>query len=160
MPKDQKSGCLGILLASFLGRAKAKESTLDYPYGKRDAFLTPAEVSFFHVVQSFLPAEYHLVVKVRLADLFFVRQPHLNQAARNRIDRKHVDFLICDAKTMEPKLAIELDDRSHQRKDRQERDAFIDEVFRAAELPMVHIAAAKGYQVDEVRQVLWDAWPR
>jgi len=61
---------------------------------------------------------------------------------------------------MEPKLAIELDDKSHQRKDRQERDAFVDEVFRAAGLPLVHIPAAKGYQVDEVRQLLRAAWPK
>jgi len=52
---------------------------------------------------------------------------------------------------MDPRLAIELDDRSHQQADREERDAFVDEVFRAAGLPLVHIPAAKGYQVDEIR---------
>ena len=91
MSQSRSSGCLGILLAPFLGRGK--EVPIEYPYGKRDAFLSPAEISFFHVLRSILPAEFHLCVKVRIGDLVFVRQPHKNQAARNRIDRKHVDMI-------------------------------------------------------------------
>ena len=34
--------------------------------------------------------------KVNLADLFFEPRPHENRAAVNRIDRKHVDFVLCD----------------------------------------------------------------
>ncbi|MCB1232356.1 MAG: DUF2726 domain-containing protein [Verrucomicrobiae bacterium] len=156
MAGAQRSGCLGLFLAPFLGGKG--EAAVVYPYGKRDAFLSPAEVSFFHVVKSILPPDYHLVTKVRLLDLFFVRQPHQNQAARNRIDRKHVDFVICDAKTMDPVMAIELDDQTHRRKDRQERDQFVDEVFRVAGIPLIHIPAAKGYQVDEIRRLLREAW--
>lgn len=158
MAGSEKTGCLGILLAPLLGRRKEPE--IEFPYGKRDDFLSAAEISFFHVLKSLLPAEYHLCTKVRIGDLVFVRRPHENQAARNRIDRKHVDFLICDAKTMEPKMAIELDDKSQQRKDRQERDAFVDEVFRAAGIPLVHIPAAKSYQIDEIRRELDAAWPK
>lgn len=97
-------------------------------------------------------------LEVRISDLVYVKRPHENQGARNRIDRKHVDFLICETKTMDPKLVVELDDQSHQRKDRQDRDEFVDEVFRIAGIPIVHIPAAKGYQVDEVRSVLHNAW--
>jgi len=78
MKEGYKSGCLGLFLAPFLKRGKASE--FNFPYGKRDAFLSPAEISFFHVVRSILPPEYHLCTKVRLLDLFFVRQPHRNQA--------------------------------------------------------------------------------
>jgi hypothetical protein len=51
---------------------------------------------------------------------------------------------------MQPLLGIELDDASHQRKDRQERDAFVDQVFAAAGLPLLHIKAARGYQPNEL----------
>lgn len=156
MAKKSNSGCLGILFAPFLsGR---KKTDIKYPYGKRDAFMSPAEISFFHVLKSILPAEYHLTVKVRIADLVYVKRPHENQGARNRIDRKHVDFVICELKTMDPKLVVELDDKSHQRKDRADRDAFVDEVFRTAGIPIVHIPAARGYQVDDIRRVLDAAW--
>jgi very-short-patch-repair endonuclease len=157
-----KSGCLGILLALFqkeTGFKAGKNTAPEYPYGKRDDFLSPAELSFFHVLKSILSPEYHLITKVRLSDLFFVKQPPKNQAAQNRINQKHVDFVICQANTMEPILAIELDDSTHQRKDRQERDDHVDKVFEAAGFTLVHIKAAKGYQPDELRQTLSAAWP-
>jgi hypothetical protein len=88
---------------------------------------------------------------VNLADLFFVQRPHVNRAARNRIDRKHVDFVICDALTMRPVLGVELDDASHQRRDRVERDAFVDGLFSAAGLPLLHVKAARGYPPQDLR---------
>ncbi|RYD65369.1 MAG: DUF2726 domain-containing protein [Verrucomicrobiaceae bacterium] len=135
-----------MLLGWLEPTKERRESGITFPYGKRDDFLSPAELSFFHVLKNELPAEWCLIAKVNLADLFFVRQPHRNQAARNRIDRKHVDFVICDAATMAPLLGIELDDASHEQPDRRERDEFVDRVFAAAGLPLLHVKAARGYQ--------------
>ena len=143
---SNKTGCLGMLfgwLASPPSRGVAVP--VHYPYGKRD-FLSAAELTFFRVLKTQLPPEWHLVTKVNLADLFFVRQPHRNQAARNRIDRKHVDFVICEAATMRPLLAVELDDSSHDRADRIARDQFVDRVFEAAGLPLLHVRFAWAYQ--------------
>jgi hypothetical protein len=55
----------------------------------------------------------------------------------NKIDRKPINFLLCDPAVLRPLIAIELDDKSHQRADRRARDAFVDEVFRAARLPII-----------------------
>jgi len=44
----------------------------------------------------------------------------------------------------------QLDDKSHQRKDRQERDAFVDEVFKAAGLPLVHIPVQRTYKLEDI----------
>ena len=38
--------------------------------------------------------------------------------------------------SLRPRLAVELDDDSHERTDRQQRDAFADSVFAAAELSL------------------------
>jgi hypothetical protein len=38
-----------------------------------------------------------------------------------------------------PRLVVELDDRSHDRADRQARDAFVDQVLYAASYPILHI---------------------
>jgi very-short-patch-repair endonuclease len=140
----EKKGCLGMLFGWLVPEASA--SKVIFPYGRRDDFLSPAELSLFRVLKNELPVEWYLVAKVNLADLFFVRQPHRNRAARNRIDRKHVDFVLCDALTMAPLLGIELDDASHERKDRVERDEFVDRVFEAAGLPLLHVKAGRGYQ--------------
>jgi very-short-patch-repair endonuclease len=144
-------GCLNILTFGLLGRlhggAAAKQ---ELPYGLRDEFLSPAEISFYHVLRSALGADATIVIKPRLGDILFVRQPHKNQAARNRINLKHVDFLLCDTATMKPRLVIELDDSSHQRQKTKERDSFVDEALKVSGLPILHITAAKGYVPQEL----------
>jgi hypothetical protein len=49
-----------------------------------------------------------------------------------------------------PLIGIELDDKSHQRPDRQARDEFVDRVFAAAGLPIVHILARRTYAVMDI----------
>jgi len=80
-----------------------------------------------------------------LADVFFVVRPNENQGYRNKIDRKHVDFLLCDPATMKPRCGVELDDSSHARRDRQDRDEFVDQVFAVAGLPLVRVPAQAAY---------------
>lgn len=145
-------GCLAVVLKLIgidLGRVPV-EKTL--PYRLADNFLSPAELSFYHVLLQSIREEYTVCSKVNLSDIFFVSRPNENQGYRNRIDRKHVDFLLCDAKTMQPLLGIELDDASHAKKKRQERDQFVDQVFAAAGLPILHVPAARGYNVSELAE--------
>ena len=156
----EKKGCLTTLF-SFLKRSPKKQSTdgiaVTYtesdeplPYRLRDDFLSPAELSFFRVLAPLLGAEYLLQSKVRLADLFFVARPNENKSAFNRIAQRHVDFVVCEAGTLRPRLGIELDDASHNRSDRQERDAFVEGVFAAAELPLLHFPVQREYNPREV----------
>ena len=77
-----------------------------------------------------------------------------SQTARNKIDRKHLDFLICKADDLSLVAGVELDDSSHQRKDRGERDILVDEVLKSAGIPLVRFAAKKGYELAEVKTKL------
>lgn len=125
----------------------------EYPYHLRDNFLSPAELSFYGVLRTAINGRAVLCSKVALADIFYVKKG--DDASRwriytNKIDRKHVDFLLCDPVTMRPLVGIELDDSSHQRPDRQARDTFVDGVFAAARLPLLHIPAKRGYVTAEI----------
>ncbi len=123
-----------------------------FPYRLRDDFLSPAEMSFYRVLQ-LAAGEWALVCpKVSLGDLFYATTGDhgLNRAYRNRIDRKHVDFLLCDPQTVRPLLGVELDDRSHRRADRRERDTFVEGVFKAAGLPIARVPARTGYPVEQL----------
>lgn len=145
------NGCLSLLTFGLLGRGNVTPRRADdYPYGLRDDFLSAAEISFYHVLRSTLAADVTIVIKPRLSDILFVRQPHKNQGARNRIDRKHVDFLLCETATMTPRLVVELDDSSHQKPKTQGRDELVDGALKAAGLPILHVRAAKGYVPQEL----------
>jgi len=127
------------------------------PYHLRDDFLSPAELSFYHVLQSTV-ADWAVVVcpKVSLGDLFFAKTGDYgqNRSWMNRIDRKHVDFLLCELKTVRPMLGIELDDASHRKTKREERDQFVEQVFAAAGLPLARVSVQAQYNTRELEAYL------
>ena len=153
---EENQGCLTALLRIFGIRLTPEPVAL--PYRQRDDFLSAAELSFYRVLIAAAGDDVRTCPKVNLADVFFVVRPNENQSYRNKIDRKHVDFLLCDATTMRPRLGVELDDKSHQRADRRERDAFVDQVFRTAGLPLLHVPAQAAYAVAGLRARIEGVW--
>lgn len=129
---------------------------VDYPYRLRDDFLSPAEASFFQVLRRAVEGWALVCPKVALGDLFFAQigDHRANRISTNRIDRKHVDFLLLDPQTARPLLGIELDDKSHQRADRKQRDALVEGVFAAAQLPLARVPVQHGYNVAELQALL------
>lgn len=85
-----------------------------------------------------IPDTYYLCPQVRLAD--FVRisgaTPALRQKALYKISSKSVDFLVIDGATGRVCLAIELDDKTHARADRRQRDALVSELFAHLNIPL------------------------
>lgn len=157
MAHDEPKGCLAAILRLFgidIGGPNTDASTTNsqeqLPYRQRDDFLSPAELSFYRVLTVAIGDRAVVLAKINLADVFFVSQSDNRQSYRNKIDRKHVDFLLCDPKTMTPRCGIELDDKSHARRDRQDRDQFVDEVFAVAGLPILHVPAQAAYNPNEL----------
>lgn len=150
----EPQGCLTAILKLFgVNPGRADASSL-LPYGLRDDFLSPAELSFCHVLQQVAGAKAVVCPKVNLADLFFVKRPNKNRSARHKIDRKHVDFVLCEPATMKPLCAVEPDDSSHTKPARIERDRFVDQVFDIAGLPLIRVPAARSYSVTEPGELL------
>ncbi|HFQ94723.1 MAG TPA: DUF2726 domain-containing protein, partial [Anaerolineae bacterium] len=83
-----------------------KDTVPQYPYHLRDDFLSPAELNFYRALVTAVSDWAIIFTKVSLGDLFFAQTGDRgqNQAYRNKIDRKHVDFLLCDPQTVRPIL--------------------------------------------------------
>jgi len=135
---------------------ESSSSNIEYPYHLVDEFASLAELNFFFNLKSVVGDSAQIFSKVKLSDLFYAKTGDYgkNRSYTNRIDRKHIDFLLCDPKTLKPILGIELDDKSHQRADRQERDDFVNHVFEAAKLPLMHISVQRGYSQSELKSKL------
>ena len=159
---NEKQGCLGFILQlcgidlrSSVGGSGPVDEPL--PYQLCDNFLSPAELAFFQVLRNAVSSHFYVCTKVRISDLVHVVNRRNNMGHANRIDRKHVDFVLCDPTTMTPRLVVELDDSSHQRKDRVERDKLVDSVFEAAELPVLHVPCKSSYDHDQLKQSIRDS---
>ena len=71
--------------------------------------------------------------KIRLADLVYMPKGTANRQTHfNRIQSKHVDFVLCPRDKLSPVLVIELDDASHEEEARRDRDTFVDAALTAA----------------------------
>ncbi len=97
-------------ISDLLFEKDEKSSRIEYPYHLVDEFLSPAELNFFFNLKAVVGDSAHIFSKVKLSDLFYTKTGDYgkNRSYLNRIDRKHVDFLLCDAKTLKPILGIEL----------------------------------------------------
>lgn len=117
------------------------------------SLLTEVEQKFYHFLRKRINSKgFSVTYKVRIADLMEVkdRVPNdhygkLKYSYNAKIQRKHVDFVICDPKNMAIVCAIELNDKSHNRHDRKERDREVREFFVMAGIPLYEITQATYY---------------
>ncbi len=69
------------------------------------------------------------------------------------------DIYICPRSDFAPLLMIELDGGSHNSKNcktRSDRDAFVDNTFAQAEIPILHVAASASYDAERLASVIGD----
>jgi hypothetical protein len=107
---NERSGCLFAILKLFgISPTPAK-----LPYRRKDYLLTQAERSLFGVLSEAIKGRYFIFAKVRLADLLWMPKDTVSRQSHfNRINTKHVDFVICDLASVRPLLCLELDDATH-----------------------------------------------
>lgn len=129
------------------------------PYQKEPALFTPAERAFLGVLEQAVGDPFRVLGKVRLADVIKV-SPGVTGSARqqafNRIQSKHLDFVVCDPKDLSVQFVVELDDSSHRESRRQARDEFLDKALAAAGVPVFHFQVKRAYSVDEIRGALFE----
>ncbi|MDP1814529.1 MAG: DUF2726 domain-containing protein [Leadbetterella sp.] len=128
-----------------------KERELDIAsYQKKNRVMNESEQALFINLQKALGDTHIVLSKVRIEDFVEVNKEKAHSyknhwGLRGRIKSRHVDFLVCDRASTKPLLAIELDGKSHNGKQRQERDHFVDELYKAINLPIEHISVGGNF---------------
>lgn len=126
-------------------------------YRRRTALFTAAERSFAGVLEQVLDGRYRIYGKVRVADLIEPlpgKDRRIWQKSFNRISAKHFDFVICNSSDLAPVCAIELDDSSHQKSKRQQRDEMLQQICEQVQLPLIRVPARKAYKLAEIEACL------
>lgn len=70
----------------------------------------------------------------------------------NKIASKSIDFVLVDKKDCRIKLCIELDDPSHNKKNRIERDKFINELFQSLEISLLRYPSYPVYYKETLKR--------
>ncbi len=146
-----------LLVRLFYKKSRQANSWWKTPYESQEYFLSPAERYFYQVLERLVGEEILICPKPSVREVLRVRSniKHDRQKYFNWISQKHLDFVLCERKTMKILCAVELDDRSHKQKERQRRDAFLDKAFKTAGIPLFHVPCKRSYGRQELG-VLYD----
>lgn len=111
--------------------------------------MTNRELWFYKALRDYFKYEdVNIFSKIRLADFVTVNKWYSfweRQWFLNKINRKHIDFLLVDDNWM-IKCLIELDDKTHKTNSKTiENDKFKDELFSQLNLPLI-------------RFNIWETW--
>jgi hypothetical protein len=149
---------LGGLLMLALAWVAVKAMKKRQPrYQPRPFLFTKTEWQFAAPLQMAIGNRYLMMGKVRIADLLAVEShPNIERSewmrAFSKISSKHIDFVLACPKTGKVACCLELDDPSHNRADRIERDVFVNVAFEQAGVPLLRIPTQRSYDTHELRQ--------
>ncbi|MBN2704621.1 MAG: DUF2726 domain-containing protein [Pontiellaceae bacterium] len=126
----------------------SKSSSHVPEYKSQKIILTPTEQVFYKHLKEAVPY-LGISLKVRLADVIKpVGQGSEYMSAFGKIKSKHLDFVLYDPTTFQIVGAIELDDQSHSRKNREDRDEFVNKAMQKTSIPLIRLPAKITYDME------------
>ena len=132
-----------LLLCILVLPARAKSNRA---YEQRPSVLTPPEKYFYNVLSSIYKDRFIILAKVRIADLIKVRstisKKHFWSYFKN-ISQKHIDFVLVDKTSFVTLCVIELDDKSHEKRERVQRDTFVNQVMAQTGIPLYRFSVKR-----------------
>lgn len=152
----EPKGCLVGFLANLFNRSGGASPVASVPRViVNRKFVSSAEADFFRVLRVVVGARGHVLAQVSLRQLlYFPGKQQGIQGWRNKVAAKTVDFVVCDPSTLKPLVAIELDEPSHAKPERQARDEEVRTILAAAGLPMVGVLTSRTYDTRELDMAL------
>ena len=130
---------LVLLLLLVIQKNPKKEKKFDYATAYQAKYLLTQNEWHEYKKLKIYAEERNLQIcpKVRLLDLVEPKSGDGYLSKLNKIQSKHVDFVLTDQE-MRVKAILELDDNSHNTKERKERDQFVDQVLTNTGYKIIH----------------------
>lgn len=127
-------------------QARARNTNYLNDFEKKDYLLSNNEIKFYKLLKGITDKlGLSLFSQVSLYQIIKSK----NQTAFNKIRSKSIDFVITDANS-NIKLCIELDDPTHQRYNRVQRDNFLNGLFNILNIKLLRIPVKNFYNLEEL----------
>ena len=144
---------IAVILAAIILLRMYASGIRRMPYIARERLVTNSELKFYRTLRKAVMDDWEIFAMVRIADILRVKPSAKNKRTWvNKILAKHIDFVLCEPSSLKIVMAIELDDKSHERQDRIERDQFVNEAFDSAEIPLLRVPVEEKYYGRDIRQ--------
>lgn len=120
----------------------------EFNYQTKGPLFSKAENVFFHYLLRITPQGFAVMGKVRVEDLIYAVRDKGYIVGRNKIRAKHVDFVMIKIDTGEIAGILELNDNSHLRLDRKDRDEFLDQAFSSCGIKILWVTVSNNYDAN------------
>ena len=134
------------------------EEKIDYKkyYTPKIFMITLNELNFYNILLE-IAKEMDLILfsQVSLYNIVETRKDLDNstrQSYFNKIAAKTIDFVLVDKNSCRIKLCIELDDSTHNKQKRIERDKFINELFESLEINLLRYPVYNVYYKETLKK--------
>lgn len=140
---------------------KEEHSTNYIKYYKPKIYITTLnEMKFYNVLLEIAKElDYILFSQVSLYNIVSMKE-NLDYSTHtkyfNKIASKSIDFVLVDKKCR-IKLCIELDDTTHRKKNRIERDKFINDLFEELEIDLLRYPVYNVYYKDTLKKKIQES---
>lgn len=134
-----------------------QDDSKDYVYRVKGPVLRSQEVAFFNALKTAVGDHGVVFSKVNMSSVIAPRDIVSKKQlfiASNKISRSHFDYLICDPRTFEPRVVIELDNGKELNKSKVEREKLLMQVCKSANIPLIGTSVKHSYQVGRLRRLL------
>jgi len=132
-----------------------KVSKSPYNYKKKDFLMSRAEHEFFNILVEVVGNQYYVFPQIHLSTILDNKVVGQNwRGAFRHIDEKSVDFVICDKAYIKPILAIELDDKTHEREDRKGRDGEVERILKESGLSLLRFGNNGSFNKEEIKRLI------
>ena len=128
-----------------------------YPYKLKSSLLSANELDVYKRIKQILPTGTVIIPQVHYIEILDIKDENNQKyTAKNKVDRKSIDFVIFSEDNFSPLLGIELDDRTHEWIDRKEKDYFENGVFNDVGLPLLRIRYSDTNNLENLRSLIQD----
>jgi hypothetical protein len=116
------------------------------PFAPENRLLAPDEQALYDALHHALGRDWRIFSRVRLADLVSPESDARRALPDfDRLADLHVDFVLCDAHALAPRLVVELDRAGVSDPAHVDPSPLVDAVLRSAGLPVVRVPVAPYY---------------
>lgn len=136
-------------------KAGSKEKYDLSRYYLKNSIVTPIEKWMYNIIKDELTEEYFVAPKVGIKDFVGVKKGNNYMKYFGHIAQRHIDFLVCKKDTLSPAFGIEIDDTSHERQNRKDRDQENDQIYNAIGIKVLHMPTK--IKEEELRDIIKNA---
>ncbi|WP_394247027.1 DUF2726 domain-containing protein [Vibrio profundi] len=133
------------------------DDTKDHAYQKKSSLMTMQEAAFYNALKAAVGEHGAVFSKVNMSNVLAPAKSNNKKnwfIANSKIAKSYFDFVVCDPRTLEVRVIVELDNGKELNKGKVEREKLLMHVCKSAGVPLIGASIKHSYQVSRLKRLL------